>query len=83
MGNHLWNTVGLPSCYVPFYTNIHECWYYLCLSGSILNIYSIIAVFDYPKNLTLFDTECEKVLGSSLLVVRFDYGIWCATFDLP
>ncbi len=21
------------------------------------------AVFDYPKNLTLFDTECKKVLG--------------------
>ncbi len=42
-----------------------------------------LAVFDYPKNLTLFDTECKKVLGSSLLVVRFDYSVWCATFDLP
>ncbi len=31
-----------------------------------------LAVFDYPKNLTLFDTECKKVLGSSLLVVRRD-----------
>ncbi len=42
----------------------------------------IVAMFDYPKNLTLFD-ECKKVLGSLLLVVRFDYGVWCATFDLP
>ncbi len=42
-----------------------------------------LAVFDYPKNLTLFDTKCKKVLGSSLLVVRFDYGVWCAMFDLP
>ncbi len=44
---------------------------------------STIAVFDYPKNLTLFDTECKKVLGSLLLVVRFNYGVWYATFDLP
>ncbi len=42
----------------------------------------IIVVFDYPKNLTLFDTECKKALGSSLLVIRFDYSVWCATFDL-
>ncbi len=41
-----------------------------------------LAVFNYPKNLTLFDTEYKKVLGSSLLVVRFDYDVWCATFDL-
>ncbi len=44
---------------------------------------NIIAMFDYPKNLTLFDTECKKVLGSSLLIVCFDYGVCCATFDLP
>ncbi len=25
----------------------------------------LLAVFDYSKNLTLFDTECKKVLGSS------------------
>ncbi len=43
----------------------------------------VLAVFDYPKNLTLFDTKCKKVLGSLLLVVRFDYGVWCATFNLP
>ncbi len=41
-----------------------------------------MAAFDYPKNLILFDTECNKVLGSSLLVVRFDYGVSYATFDL-
>ncbi len=35
------------------------------------------------KKFKTFDTECKKVLGSSLLVVRFDYGVWCATFDLP
>ncbi len=54
-----------------------------CMVFVLSSLKYTVAVFDYPKNLTLFDTECKKVLGSSLLVVCFDYGVWCAMFDLP
>ncbi len=37
----------------------------------------MLAVFDYPKNLTLFDTECKKVLVPRywLLVLTMVFGV--------